>query len=360
MKGPLEQVDFGIIRYANCWEDAGVLLDALKDGSPQRIAIIASAGDNALALLSEAPESVLAFDISLPQLYLTELKQMAYARLEYDELLCLLGVRTATAAQRLQLLEQISSTLSKDARTYWTERKTMVEKGVIHAGKFERYFHLFRNYCMPIVHSRKTIDALLLPKSDDEQQEFFHNRWSNLRWRLLMNVFFSKAVMGRAGRDPQFLKQVDISVSEYIRDKAAAHLQSSAATHNHFLHYMLTGNFSDVLPHYLRRENHNAIRANIGRMTIRQATADEVIGMQAHDTYCLSNIFEYFPDEQFHATVKSWNELLPSGALLLYWNLMVPRSFADIAPDSFIRTALTDVVDDAGFFYTAFLKEQKK
>ena len=360
MNNALADVNFDIIRYANCWEDAGVLLHALKGGAAQRIAIIASAGDNALALLANSPESVLAFDISLPQLYLSELKQVAFSRLEYEELLQLLGIDRKLPVKSVQLFDHISVYLSSAARAYWEERKDLIAKWLIHSGKFERYFALFRKYCLPLVQSRKMIAELLRPKSDEEQHAFYHQHWSNPGWRLLMSVFFSKAVMGRAGRDPQFLKQVRLSVSKYIRQKAEAHLQSSEATRNPLLHYIFTGDFGMQLPHYLRRESFDVIQRNIGRLTLYHGSADEVVAMQMHDTYCLSNIFEYFPQEQFNATVNKWSDLLPTGALLLFWNLMVPRSFSEIAPDAFTHFRPGGHVTDAGFFYSAFLSEQRR
>ena len=44
--------DFSRIRYAQCWEDADVLLDALDVQPGDTCLSIASAGDNSLALLS--------------------------------------------------------------------------------------------------------------------------------------------------------------------------------------------------------------------------------------------------------------------------------------------------------------------
>ena len=91
----MERADFNIIRYANCWEDADNLLAGLALQPGNKILSIASAGDNRLALLATAPEQVLAIDISLPQLYLTELKQFAFAFLDRTEVLQLLGIGVA-------------------------------------------------------------------------------------------------------------------------------------------------------------------------------------------------------------------------------------------------------------------------
>src|SRR5258708_12165651 len=60
--------DFSAIRYAQCWEDADVLLAAL-DGRPGDTCLsIASAGDNTLALLARPPARVIAVDLSPAQL----------------------------------------------------------------------------------------------------------------------------------------------------------------------------------------------------------------------------------------------------------------------------------------------------
>ena len=46
----LQNVRFDYIRYANCWEDADVLLEALQPNSTSEIISIGSAGDNCFAL----------------------------------------------------------------------------------------------------------------------------------------------------------------------------------------------------------------------------------------------------------------------------------------------------------------------
>ena len=51
------RASFDLIRYANCWEDADVLLDALQPKPGDRILSIASAGDNSLSLLASGADS---------------------------------------------------------------------------------------------------------------------------------------------------------------------------------------------------------------------------------------------------------------------------------------------------------------
>src|SRR5437868_2310437 len=114
-----ERADFGIIRYANCWEDADVLVAALRPGTGKRILSIASAGDNALALLGEGA-AVVAADLSPAQLACTELRMAGFRRLEYSELLSFLGVRPAS--DRLTTYRKLSADLSEPARRFWDSR----------------------------------------------------------------------------------------------------------------------------------------------------------------------------------------------------------------------------------------------
>ena len=46
------RTDFSILRYAQCWEDADVLLAALEPRPEHSVLSIASAGDNTLSLLA--------------------------------------------------------------------------------------------------------------------------------------------------------------------------------------------------------------------------------------------------------------------------------------------------------------------
>ena len=62
------RADFSAIRYAQVWEDADVLLAGLDVQPGDTCVSIASAGDNALALLTKDPARVIALDLSPAQI----------------------------------------------------------------------------------------------------------------------------------------------------------------------------------------------------------------------------------------------------------------------------------------------------
>ncbi len=85
--------DFSQIRYAQCWEDADILLAGLAIRPGDTCLGIASAGDNCLAMLSADPARVIAVDLNPAQLACVELRVAAYRCLRHDELLRLVGSR---------------------------------------------------------------------------------------------------------------------------------------------------------------------------------------------------------------------------------------------------------------------------
>src|SRR5947208_11148710 len=115
---------FSRVRYAQCWEDADVLLEAL-DVQPGDVCLsIASAGDNALALLTRRPARVIALDLSPAQLACVALRVAAYRELSHPELLELIGSRPST--RRPELYRRCRPLLAAGDRDFWDSRPAEV------------------------------------------------------------------------------------------------------------------------------------------------------------------------------------------------------------------------------------------
>jgi S-adenosylmethionine-diacylglycerol 3-amino-3-carboxypropyl transferase len=137
----IEHVDFNIIRYANCWEDADILSEALDIPKGGKILSIASAGDNSFSLLLKEPALLVAVDVSEVQLFLVGLKKAAIKNLSHAEALRFLGFTSGN--DRKDLFEKIAKDLSPEALAHWRKHVEQIEEGLIHQGKFERYFRMF-------------------------------------------------------------------------------------------------------------------------------------------------------------------------------------------------------------------------
>ena len=359
----IPQADFSFVRYANCWEDSTLLIKALCPTRGKRLLSIASAGDNSLSLIASGAE-VVAVDLNPAQLACAELRKESIRALEYSDFLKFAGTDISNA--RLETYTAIRPALGRAAQAYWDARTEIISAGFIHSGKFERYFQIFRRSVLPLIHSPRTLQELLKPKSLQARRDFYRDTWNNRRWNLLFRFFFSRTMMGRLGRDPAFFNHVQGRVSSRILQRAHYALTELDTSKNPYLSYILTGNFKPELPHYLQPENYRAIRQQIDHLTLRQGAVDaiaEEYGDCSFDGYNLSDIFEYLSSEQ---CAEVYGRLLKSArpkARLAYWNMLVPRQCPSSLASRICpleREAQELFLEDRAFFYSRFVLEEVK
>ena len=354
---------FDFIRYANCWEDADVLIQALADHAPQgRVLSIGSAGDNVLALLTLAPKQIVAIDLSAPQIACLELRIAAFATLQHDDLLGFLGLG-ASEDPRLTIYRLLRQQLSSSSRGFWDAHDAEIDAGIAHAGKFERYLTLFRRRVLPLVHSQATSAELLTARTAAERERFYREHWNSWRWQLLFRLFFSRRIMGWLGRDPAFFDQVEGNVAGRLLERAEHAVTALDTATNPYLEFILTGRFERALPLYLRETHFSTIRDRLGAIQIVKGGLD-VLRPAAHGRFSafnLSDVFEYMTPAAFDSAAIELHGLAERGARFAHWNMLAPRRLAATQPRRFdTDQALSrrlHVLDKA-FFYSAFLVEE--
>lgn len=329
-QGIEKRARFDIIRYANCWEDADVLIPALNVKAGGAYLSISSAGDNALALLSKQPSLVLAIDISPAQLACLEIRRAAFKDLSYEQLLDFAGVRDS--GDRENVYQGLRNDLSDAARLFWDERGDFIKRGIIHTGKFEHYFSIFRKFILPLIHNCREVTRLLTVHDDQERLSFYNDTWNTWRWKLLFRIFFSRKMMGSLGRDPQFFQYVETGVAKRIFKRAEYALTMLPTDANPYLEYILTGSFRKSLPFYLRRENFKAIRDNLDKLVIFHGPLAQALEREPavrFDGFNLSDIFEYMSYDQYKEEMSRILQYAKPGSRLVYWNMLADRK--DIA-----------------------------
>lgn len=348
---------FTILRYAQCWEDADILVDGLDIRPGDTCLSIASAGDNTLSLLTRSPARVIAVDLNPTQIAALELRVAAYRTLGHGELLELIGSRRSE--RREALYARCRPLLSDHARGYWDGRGDAVRAGVGSAGKFERYFALFRRFVLPLVHRRSNVRALLQHRDERGRMRFYEERWNTRAWRALFRVFFSETVLGRLGRDPSFFTYAENSVADHLMGRVKHALTVLDPAENPYLHWITTGEHDGALPHALRAEHFDAIRDGLDRLEWHCRPMEEVLQgarVERVDRINFSNIFEYMSSDAHRALLDSLLPRMPRGARMAYWNMIVPRSGAALMPEVMARRAESDALfqRDKAFFYSAF------
>jgi len=355
-----ERADFSTIRYAQCWEDADILVSALEPGPGKTCLSIASAGDNTLALLARSPERVLALDLSRAQLACVELRVAAYRCLEHYELLQLVG--SSPCKERHGLYQRCRTYLSTDVQSFWDQRNSLIEQGIGSIGKFERYFRIFRTYVLPLIHSRTVISNLLETKPHDARLSFYEDCWNNKRWKFLFQLFFSRQVMSALGRSPAFFRYVEGSVAERILLRTRYAMTELDPAVNPYLQWILTGTHHNVLPFALREENFESIRHNLDRLEWRCSSIEDALDRgERFDCFNLSDIFEYMSEDSYERLLRRLVSRSNPGARLAYWNMLAPRgrpkSMAALL-DPLEELSTTLFAEDKAFFYSAFVVER--
>jgi S-adenosylmethionine-diacylglycerol 3-amino-3-carboxypropyl transferase len=358
------RADFSAIRYAQCWEDSRLLVAGLEPAGRHCLSI-GSAGDNSFALLAAGAASVAAVEMNAAQIACIELRRAAYLTLEHVEFLELLGSRPSS--RRMAWYRACREKMSAEARAFWDRRPDAIAKGIGSAGKFERYFEMFRNRVLPLAHGRKRVLSLLEKRSPEERVRFYDEVWNNRRWRWIFQIFFSRTVMGALGRDPEFFKYVEGSVADRILARTRHALVALDPSENPYLHWILTGTHGEALPEALEEKNFGTIRNALleGRFELvsdsLEGWLDEVYDSRRYDAFNLSDIFEYMSVTNTLDLLERIIAGANPGARITYWNMLAPRSRPEALADRLkSHSAEADALfaQDRAFFYSRFVVEE--
>jgi S-adenosylmethionine-diacylglycerol 3-amino-3-carboxypropyl transferase len=349
---------FNAIRYANVWEDGSLLLEAFAPLQGKRMVSICSSGDNALALLALDPCEVFAVDLNPAQIACLDIRCAAIRELEREEVLDFLGFKGKPCC-REKTYNSLRSGIPQPSREFWDKRIRDIKNGIIHAGKFERYFQLFRKWILPLIHGKNKCEKLISFEQANDGALFYNSTWNNRRWRLLFRLFFSRTAMGILGRDPEFFRFVEGSVAERILKRTELALCELPGAENPWLQYIVSGNFAHAMPPYLEPQIFAKAKTNLAALHSHLGTIDSVLAEKsaALSGYNLSDIFEYMDKPLFSKICGSLLNSAAPKSRFAYWNMLVPRSMAACAPERVqAQTQLAESLfrKDRAFFYSAF------
>jgi S-adenosylmethionine-diacylglycerol 3-amino-3-carboxypropyl transferase len=170
--------------------------------------------------------------------------------------------------------------------------------------------------------------------------------------------------MGYFGRDPEFFQYVEGDVANRILKRAEYALTVLSTHNNPYLEYILTGNFRNSLPFYLRESNFEAIRKNLDKLILFRGDIMQALEANRDSTFDgfnLSDIFEYMSYNDYTDNLKWILKASKSRARLVYWNMLADRKPSEEFGDRL--EGLDDLaeklfVTDKAFFYKALRIEQ--
>ena len=354
------------LRYSQVWEDHRLLEEGLAVGADDDVLSIASAGDNALALLLQGPRSVTAIDLNPAQMALVELKVAAIRRLSHAEMVALLGVREGP--DRLGLYERLRGELSAASRAFLDGFRGEIAAGIVRAGKLDRWIAGFHRDHLAARVAPGTIERFMDLDDPAEQARQFDGIFGAPWARAAYLAHFGRESHARRGRDAAQIRFVgeDFDVGEWgLRSFRRA--CTELPLRGNFYMGRFVGAPPEPLeagPPYLRPASFERLRGLVDRLRLVTTGLDDHIAAAAPGAYSkanLSNLFEYFSEDETAATLGALAAKMRPGGRIAYWNLYVPRS----SPAS-LRHRLRPLAElseslwrrDRSWFYRAFHVEE--
>jgi S-adenosylmethionine-diacylglycerol 3-amino-3-carboxypropyl transferase len=351
------------ILYSLCWEDLDVARAALRIRPGSTVLAIGAAGDNVLGLLLDGPARIIAVDLNPAQTALLELKGAAIGTLGQAAA----DFLTVNQPANWATYQRVRERLSPGAARFWDGHRRLVERGIIHVGRFERFVARFRDYVLPLVPGRAVVADMLRAADVEEQRHIYRERWNSALWRGVVRLAFSRRVLVALGRHRAFFAHApSMDVGDHFLHRVEFGLTATPIWRNPYMTYALTGRhrLPNAAPDFLRPESAALIAQRLDRVEIRTEALIETLRAlpdASVDSFYLSDVFELVGERDLPATLAEVARVGRPGARLCYWNNLVERSrpagLANrITADDSMSAELA--AHDRAFLYSRLVVEQ--
>lgn len=321
----LPDATYDALHFAQVREDPELEIRALAVGRDDTAVVVGSGGCTVLSLLAAGAGRVVAVDVNPAQNHVLELKLAAVTRLRHRRAVRFLGGWPMPGTARLAAYRRIRDGLTSGARSYWDARPRAIARGILEAGKTERYLRASASL-LRLVHPRSRIERLLACESIEEQRALYDGEWNNRRWRALFALVGGKAALQRVYRPDFFRHAAEARYASHFRDRLEHTLTRIPVARNYFLHQLLTGRYPAepaALPRYLsgtgELEGATArLRIVDGGFTACLRTLPD----GSVDAFALSNICEWMPPVEVDALFAEIHRTARPGARVVLRNFV--------------------------------------
>ena len=273
--------------YNTCWEDPALDREALDFRADDRVAVITSAGCNALDYLLAGAGEVNAVDINPIQNALVELKVAALCGLDYESFFDLFG-RGRSPHARAMYHDALRDRLSDEARVYWDKNIGMFAgRGWQHSFYYRGTSGLIAKLVLTdarVLHRmHDEIEDLLNASTVEEQRALYESRMRDRLWTPWLRWFLSRTLTLTLVGVPwpqrdQIVRQYPGGVSRFIRDAFEAVVCELPFRENYFWRVYLQGFYTkECCPEYLKPVNFGPLRERLSRLKIHTSTLAEFL-----------------------------------------------------------------------------------
>ena len=253
-------------------------------------------------------------DISLDQLYLTELRLSALRSLNYSEWLSFMGYhQQITPKIRKELFETLI--LSKGCKAYWKKYSNMwPSEGFIYLGRWEKFF----------LNLGKVSRLLLLVKFDkffeahdlNQQRDIYLKHWPRKRFHLFLKIASSKEFMNRFLYRGSFSGQ---STSQHIEERYRSLFLNHPMKKNFFMQMLFLGKipYDEAFPLEAQAECFEKAKKSQTVVNFIHASVTEALAAKPYDFYHMSDVLSYLGEADAHYILKRCHADVPTKALFV-------------------------------------------
>lgn len=284
------------INYSSINEDGISEIRALNIKSGDRVLCITGSGSRTLDLLTQNPKEIISIDINPCQNYLLELKMAVIHEFDYADFIRFVGLEKD--AQRLERYYRVSHLLSKQARKFWNKNQSLIRKGIIYQGQWEKYFRLLA-VILKIL-KRKELEKLFNCKTLEAQRNVWSEEWDTLPWRIFLKTISSKKCWKYLYRDPGFYRYVpkNFSIFRYLNTRFNNGVANVQFNQSPFVSILMKGKLEKgvALPPHLVKSNYEILKSNLHRVRPITASLLEYLSngtTDKFDSFSLSDITSY-------------------------------------------------------------------
>ena len=328
--------------YPQIWEDPEVDIPAMKIDETSRIMTICSGGCNMMNYLTENPASVTAVDLNPSHVALGRLKIAALKHLpDYESFFLFFGC--ADDPKNIENYDKyIAPNLDKFTREYWEGysfphgrrinlfKKNIYKYGLL--GKFIGMVHLVSK-----LYGQNPRD-LLKARTMDEQKAIFDRTLGPLFEKKFVKMMCGKpeSLYG-LGIPPSQFDELNESAKGDMAQLLKARLERMACqfpiADNYFAWQAFNRGYDREkkigVPRYLKPENYEKLKANVGKAKVVHTTITEYLDSQdaqSVDCFVFLDAQDWMNDDQLN---ELWSAVLRSasdGARVIF------RTAGDVSP----------------------------
>jgi S-adenosylmethionine-diacylglycerol 3-amino-3-carboxypropyl transferase len=316
--------------YNTCWEDPRLDREALQIAAGDRIAMITSAGCNALDYALLEPESIHAVDMNPRQNALCELKMAAIRELDYQTFFEMFGQGGLPNYQEVWQ-QKLRKHVSIYAQNYWDRNIAYFQN---YGWRFSFYFHgasgffarLMNTWINQIPGLREALtyafESDCLNQQKSIYEDFKNYVWKDfLKWILRRDATLSLLGVPRAQRREVEHNQPG-GIAGFIENCVESVFTMIPLKDNYFWRVYLTGSYtSSCCPEYLKKANFDRLKSGlVDRIKLYTGTLENFFtewtqsGGSRFNKFTLLDHMDWLASVNAQALSDEWTSLLKAAA----------------------------------------------